>query len=33
MSSIPTIGVLSLHSSKESKAILNAADDLGFGAA
>jgi RimK family alpha-L-glutamate ligase len=26
-----TIGVLSLHSSKESKAILNAADDLGFG--
>lgn len=27
----PTVGVLSLHSSKESKAILNAVDDLGFG--
>lgn len=26
-----TVGVLSLHSSKESKAILNAVDDLGYG--
>ncbi|WP_276272052.1 RimK/LysX family protein [Haloarcula litorea] len=26
-----TVGVLSLHSSKESKAILNAADELGYG--
>ncbi len=26
-----TVGVLSLHNSKETKAILNAADDLGFG--
>ena len=30
MASDPTVGVLSLHSSKESKAILNAADALGF---
>ncbi len=30
MAAEPTIGVLSLHSSKESKAILNAADDLGY---
>jgi len=28
-----TVGVLSLHNSKETKAILNAADDLGYGTA
>lgn len=27
----PTVGVLSLHRSKETKAILNAVDDLGYG--
>jgi len=27
----PTVGVLGLHNSKETKAILNAADDLGYG--
>ena len=30
MTSDPTVGVLSLHSSKESKAILNAVDGLGY---
>ena len=30
MSSDLTVGVLSLHTSKESKAILNAVDDLGY---
>jgi len=30
MTADPTVGVLSLHTSKESKAILNAVDDLGF---
>src|SRR6056297_1918722 len=30
MSEDITVGVLSLHSSKETKAILNAADDMGY---
>jgi len=30
MSNPPTVGVLSLHNSKETKAILNAVDDLGY---
>ena len=30
MSNSLTVGVLSLHSSKETKAILNAVDDLGY---
>ena len=30
MSDSPTVGVLSLHNSKETKAILNAVDDLGY---
>ena len=33
MSDSLTVGVLSLHSSKETKAILNAVDDLGYGTA
>ncbi len=33
MSDSVTVGVLSLHSSKETKAILNAVDDLGYGTA